>query len=185
MQHANIPYELQDKLRGYITGKLKRKLEKMFKDETIKVETSLFIPPHEDQHEDKAELTILVSVGTKFFEISEALSSDFGIYCAEKELSDEECEKAYQEAYQEKLEEINREYVIQIEGKIEVRVSNDSKTEIEIYPLKCYGDYCIAGLGINIYIYQIPLDLLDKNKDIIIDTIVKFIESIYDLYESI
>jgi hypothetical protein len=176
-----IAYELQDKLKGYISENLERRLQEIFKDQTVEVETSLFTPPHED----KADLTIFISIGTKFYEISEAVASNFEVYCTEKGLTDEECYEAYEKAYKEELEEINREHTIPVEGKITMKLNEDSETEIEVYPLKCDGDNCIAGLGINIYIYQLPLDLLDKNKDIIVDTIVKFVDSIYDLYTSL
>jgi hypothetical protein len=178
MQPMNIPYELLDEIQGYISKNLEAKLKELFEDQTVEVETSLFIP----QHEDKADVTIVISIGTKFYEISEAIASNVEQYCARKELTDEECEKAYEEAYKEELEEINRDHTIAVEGRIMIEIDKDSKAEVEIYPLMCNGDYCIAGLGINIYTYQIPLDLLDKNKDVIIDTIVKFIDSIYDLY---
>jgi hypothetical protein len=168
-------------LKNYINENLGRRLEDLFKDHVVDIETSLFIPPHED----KADLTIFISIGTKFYEISEAVASNFEAYCTENELTDEECYEAYEKAYKEELEEINKEHTIPIEGKIVVRESNDSKTEIEVYPLKCDGDNCIVGLGINIYVYQIPLNLLDKNKDIIVDAIVKFVNSIYDLYATL
>jgi hypothetical protein len=177
MSAINTTYELQD----YISENLGRRLKEIFKDQTVETKAHLFT----QQEEDKTSLSINISIGTKFYEISEAIAPNFEEYCTREELTDEECYKAYEEAYKEELEEINREHTIPVQGKITIKLSNDSEAEIEIYPLECNKDYCIAGLGINIYISQIPLDWLQQTKDNMIDSITKFIDSIYNLYVSL
>jgi hypothetical protein len=170
-------YELQD----YISEHLERKLEEMFKDQTVEAKAYLFT----EQETNKTSLSINISIGMKFYEISEAVASGFEEYCAREELTEEECYEAYERAYKEELEEISKEHTIPVQGKITVKLSDDSEAEIEVYPLKCDGDYCIAGLGINIHIPQVPTDLLEQNKDTMIDAITKFIDSIYDLYTTL
>jgi hypothetical protein len=175
------PKELLFELKNYINEKLGRRLEEMFKDHVVDIETHLST----QQEEDKASLTINIAIGAKFNDVSEALASNFEEYCARKELTDEECEKAYEEAYKEELNEINEQFAIPVKGKITMKLNKDSEAEIEVYPLECDGDYCIAGLGVNIYISQIPIDWLEQTKDSMIDSITKFIDSIYDLYATL
>jgi hypothetical protein len=177
----NIPHELQDELQSYITEKLKKNLEEMFKDKTIEAKTYLFT----EQEANKVSLSISIFIGTKFYEISEAVTEALASYCAKEELTDEECEKAYENAYKEELEEINKEHSIPIEGKIVMKLDDDSEAEIELYQLECDNDYCIAGLGVNIYVSQIPINWLEQTKDSMIDSITRFIESIYDLYATL
>jgi hypothetical protein len=177
----NTTHELLFELKNYINEGLGRRLEEMFKDHVVEVETHLFT----QQEEDKASLTINIAIGAKFYEISEAVGSNMEIYCAERELEDEECYKAYERAYKEELNEINENFAIPIKGKITVKLNEDSEAEIEVYPLKCDGDYCIAGLGINVYISEIPTNWLEQTKDNMINSITKFIDSIHDLYVSL
>jgi hypothetical protein len=169
----NTPYELQD----YISENIRRKLEELFKDQTVEVKTYIFT--------NHKSISISISIGTKFYEISETVASGFETYCSEEELTEEECEEAYKKAYKEELEEINKEHTIPIEGKITMKLDDDSEAEIQIYPLECDGDYCIAGLGMHIYVKIPSLDYLEQKKDTIINTTTKFIDSIYDLYTSL
>jgi ribosome-associated translation inhibitor RaiA len=173
----NIPYEIQD----YISMNLERKLEELFEDQTIETRTNLYI----DQEKDRASLSIEINIGTKFYEISEVLASKFGEYCNEKGLTDEECEERFHKAYNEKLKRINEEYSIPVEGKITIKLNENSEAEIEVYPLECNGDYCITGLGVHIYTQKITIDFLEMRKDVLIEAITKFIDSIYDLYVSL
>jgi metal-sulfur cluster biosynthetic enzyme len=173
--------ELQDKLKGYISENIERRLQEIFKDQNVEVETQLFT----QQEEDKASLSINIAIGTKFYDISEAVASNFEMYCDERGLTDEECEKAFQQAYKEELNEINEKFAIPVKGKITMKLNENSEAEIEVYPLECDGDYCIAGLGIHIYVSQIPINWLEQTKDSMIDSITRFIDSIYDLYTSL
>jgi hypothetical protein len=177
MTSINTVYELQD----YISENLERRLEELFKDQTVEAKAYLFT----EQETNKTSLSINVSIGIKFYEISEAVGSNFEEYCIREGLTDEECYEAYEKAYEEELKEINREHTIPVQGKITIKLDDENKAEMEVYPLECDGDYCIAGLGIDIYVSQIPLDLLEQRKDTVIDTITKFIDSIYDLYVSL
>jgi hypothetical protein len=168
-------------LKNYINENLGRRLEEVFKDHVIDIETQLFT----QQEEDKASLSINIAIGAKFYDISEAVASGFELYCDERGLTDEECEKAFQQAYKEELNEINENFAIPVKGKITIKLNENSEAEIEAYPLECDGDYCIAGLGIHIYVSQIPINWLEQTKDSMIDSITRFIDSIYDLYATL
>jgi hypothetical protein len=181
MSTIDTAHELQDRLQSYISESLEKKLEELFKDQAIEVRTYLFV----NQETNEADLSISIDIGTKFYEISEAVASGFEEYCAREELTDEECYEAYERAYKEELREINEEYAIPVQGKFAIKLSKDSGAEIELYPLECDGDYCLVGLGVNVNVSQAHVALLEQNKDVIVDSIVRFIESIYDLYATL
>ncbi len=75
---------------------------------------------------------VIIHVYTKYLEISES--------CTETQDEDE-----FYECLTEELNEINKESSI----NFEMKYSNKDFT-IEAYPILCSGDYCEAGLGIEI-----------------------------------
>lgn len=128
---------------------------------------------------------LLLYVGVKFMEISEAVSeslqytfeSDSEFSEEENEEVDEEIEKLneeqlealFYERYQEELDEINNQYTVYVNASIQTE-----KYNIEIEPLECEGDYCLVGLVAEIEIKK-------ELTDIDIDNIVSLIAAIYQL----
>jgi hypothetical protein len=96
---------------------------------------------------------VVCDIGRKYYAISEAVAQDFEQYCAElcegEGLSEEECEKRCEEefwaAYEEELEQINRENVIGVEASIDA-----SLCAIIIQPLLCDGDDCFVGARVHV-----------------------------------
>jgi len=117
--------------------------------------------------------TIRIEIGTKFFEISEFVSSMVENELNENEefgnLSEEEIEEYYKERYSDLLEEINGENTVYVNGKI-----NTQKYTITFEPLECKNDYCIAGL-------YIELKPKDKISNIDIENIANLIADTFHL----
>ena len=117
--------------------------------------------------------TIRIEIGTKFFEISEFVSSMVENELNENEefgnLSEEEIEEYYKERYSDLLEEINGENTVCVNGKI-----NTQKYTITFEPLECKNDYCIAGL-------YIELKPKDKISNIDIENIANLIADTFHL----
>jgi len=109
---------------------------------------------------------LIITIYTKFFEISEHCSNLNSNILYEKELSEEELEKLYDQCYEETLNEINEEYAIDKNIEIET-----NEYEITSYILKCEGDYCKVGGELNITIKSVDLNdikhLMYYLKDII------------------
>jgi len=65
-------------------------------------------------------------------------------YCEEEGLEEEECDNACEEEfyrlYEEELGKVNEESAIEVDARI-----SSPLFDIEISPLYCDGDYCIAG----------------------------------------
>ncbi|MEM3549303.1 MAG: hypothetical protein QXJ23_09915 [Thermofilum sp.] len=110
-----------------IGEKIQSILEKELED--FNVETEVFFD------------TLSVYVGTKFYEISEAVSSAIQF----DNMSEEEAEKYFDEAYAEQLKEINEENAVYVD-----KVVDTPKYTVKFHPLECEGDYCMAGLQANI-----------------------------------
>ena len=117
--------------------------------------------------------TIRIEIGTKFFEISEFVSSMVENELNENEefgnLSEEEIEEYYKERYSDLLEEINGENTVYVNGKIHTQ-----KYTITFEPLECKNDYCIAGL-------YIELKPKDKISNIDIENIANLIADTFHL----
>ena len=128
---------------------------------------------------------LLLYVGVKFMEISEAVSEslqytfepDSEFSEEENEEVDEEIEKLneeqlealFYERYEEELEEINNQYAVYVNANIQTE-----KYNIEIEPLECEGDFCLTGLVAEIEIKK-------ELTDIDIDNIASLIAAIYQL----
>lgn len=95
------------------------------------------------------EVIVNLGYGSKYMEISEDVASGLSEYCAEENLSDEECERLYKQAYRDKLEEINSECVIHVNKEVSYP---EKGVKAEIYPIRCDGDYCFCGAGITLRI---------------------------------
>jgi hypothetical protein len=95
------------------------------------------------------EVTIDFGYVTRYYEISEAVASGVEQRCAEDNLSPEECEKLYEQAYRDELEELNNECVIRVNKKMEFPELGAS---VEAFPDECDGDYCFCGAGITLKI---------------------------------
>jgi hypothetical protein len=91
---------------------------------------------------------IRCKVGRKFMEISEVVAEGFGEYCEEfceeeglsGEACDSACEEEFYRLYEEELGKVNEESAIEVDARI-----SSPLFDIEISPLYCDGDYCIAG----------------------------------------
>ena len=87
---------------------------------------------------------VWVTVGTRFYEISDAVAS-----LLEGAEIEESAEEVFEEEYQRVLEEINSEHAVYVWGRIETE-----KYIIEFAPEECEEDYCIAGLRAEIAFKQ-------------------------------
>jgi hypothetical protein len=121
--------------------------------------------------------TINVEIGTPYFEISEAVSSEienaYNMNEDTKEeidnMSEEEIEKLYEERYNELLEEINQESCVYVNGKVETQ-----KYTVNFEPLECENDYCVSGLDIEI-------ELKDRIDEVDISNIAQLIITVFRL----
>jgi len=121
--------------------------------------------------------TINVKIGTPYFEISEAVSSEienaYNMNEDTKEeidnMSEEEIEKLYEERYNELLEEINQESCVYVNGKVETQ-----KYTVNFEPLECENDYCVSGL-------YAEIEFKDKVTDIDISNIAQLIITVFRL----
>ncbi|MCI4409017.1 MAG: hypothetical protein JHC26_07985 [Thermofilum sp.] len=119
----------------HIGDKIQNILEKEFEEYTVEAK------PFFDK--------LIVNVGTKFFEISDVVASaiqdayQFNDDFKEEydDMSEDEAEKYFDEAYAEQLQEINEENAVYVN-----KVVDTPKYTVEFHPLECDGDYCIAGL---------------------------------------
>jgi len=124
---------------------------------------------------------LLLYVGVRFMEISEAVSeslqytyepdSEFSEEIDEEieKLNEEQLEELFNERYEEELEEINNQYTVYVDANIQTE-----KYNIEIEPKECEGDYCLTGLVAEIEIKK-------ELSDIDIDNIASLIAAIYQL----
>jgi hypothetical protein len=109
---------------------------------------------------------VVCDIGRKYYGIAEMVAQDFEWYCAglceEEGLSEEECEKKCEEefwvAYEEELEQINKENVIGVEASIDA-----SLCAIIIQPLLCDGDDCFVGARVHVS-FKVDIEhLKDEN----------------------
>jgi glutaredoxin len=142
-----------------VADKLEKKLNENITEDSVEVS----IPPSIGLNE------IHVIIGKKFMEISEAIAEGFSEYCEEENLTDEECEKAYEEAYLEELEKINEENMINVKGVIETPI-----LKIEFMPQECEGDYDWSGMYIVVVIKELSFD-----PEYLADVIANVILSVY------
>jgi hypothetical protein len=117
-----------------VADKLERKLQRELSDKYVFVGI------------DSYSQFLSIEIGMKFDEISEAVAQGFDDYCADHELSEEECEKEYYEAYEEELRGINEEWCVNVSGKIVTPYM-----EIEFSPKEVSRDYDWAGLFVEIH----------------------------------
>jgi hypothetical protein len=96
---------------------------------------------------------IRCEVGRKILELSDAVAEGFSEYCeqlCEEENLDEEkcsevCEEEFNRVYEEELEEINEEFMINTRARIDSELFR-----ITIEPLPCEGDYSIVGSEVTV-----------------------------------
>jgi len=82
-----------------------------------------------------------IEVGTRIHEMGEYVSEKTNEYCEEEEISEEECEKIFEESYKMELEELNEEFVIRVRGKIDFPLFR-----VIIEPKELEGDNSIVGM---------------------------------------
>jgi hypothetical protein len=85
---------------------------------------------------------VYCEIGRKYMEIVEGFSE----YCEEEGLDEDACEEEFMQAYEEELERINEESMIDVRAVI-----STAMFEIEVEPLPCDGDYCVAGAGVTVF----------------------------------
>ncbi|MCI4409339.1 MAG: hypothetical protein JHC26_09620 [Thermofilum sp.] len=113
-------------------------LKKELKDKDVDFETPFGEPN-----------VLYVYVGREFGAISDAVTNDienaYNFHDDFREeidnMSEEEFEKYFEEEYADQLKEINEENVIHVNETI-----NTPKYTVNIRPLECTGDDCMAGL---------------------------------------
>jgi hypothetical protein len=113
--------------------------------------------------------SIEVEVGVPFAEISEAVSERVSEYVKSGEIDEDEAEELYDDWFDEELNWINEEYMINICGRIETE-----KYVVYFRPSQCGGDYCIAGL-------EAEIEFKDKVTDIDISNIAQLIITVFRL----
>ena len=160
--HTLDLYELRDKVRAVLDGLAETELNPRFARDGYNVELFdvMFSPELE-------EVTVNLGYVTDYYEISEAVASGVELRCAEDDLSPEECEELYEQAYKDELEELNNECVIRLSKKMEFP---DLGASVEIYPAECDGDYCSCGAGISIKIKMHGVNTVEDAVKRIVDT---------------
>jgi hypothetical protein len=99
---------------------------------------------------------VRITVGTPFHEISDAVLSML-------EKSDVDVDEAFEEAYENMLEEINTDYAVYVTGRIETE-----KFAITFEPEECREDNCMAGLTAEVEFKQKVTEVdLDKIAELI------------------
>jgi len=121
---------------------LREKLEREFEDKTVLCSNETLT---------RGELCVACDIGVKFYEISTAATEGLEEVCEEDNLSEKECEELFEDTVKLRLEEINEEFVYYVKGRIET-----DTVAIEVYPLECERDYCIAGARIYV-ILKMPI----------------------------
>jgi len=136
-------YELKEEVETALDGLLKMLNARYARDRYGLKLFTVLVDPH------SKEVTLDLGYGTRYYEISEAVASSVEQRCAEDNLSPEECEKLYEQAYRDELEELNNECVIRVNKKMEFPELGAS---VEAFPDECDGDYCFCGAGITLKI---------------------------------
>ena len=93
------------------------------------------------------------AVGRKYGEISEVVAEGFGEYCEEfceeeglsGEACDSACEEEFYRLYEEELERINEENIINIKANIDTQ-----QFDVTVEPLPCEEDFCIVGAEVTV-----------------------------------
>jgi len=142
-----------------VRDNLVEKLSERFTDYTIKSEVEPEI------------MKITLCIGVKFLEISEDIASDINEAIVEGEITEEEADEAFINAYEEELEWLNEEYVLRVEGKISTPL-----VEVEFSPKYVEKDYDMAGMLVEIY-----LKTTDFEPKLIADYLFELIESAIQL----
>jgi hypothetical protein len=88
---------------------------------------------------------VVCKVGRRFYDIGKSVAEGFWEYCEEEGLSEEECEEAYWDAYEDELGRINEENVIEVKASIATPT-----LEVRVEPLECDGDGCIVGATVEV-----------------------------------
>ena len=89
---------------------------------------------------------VYCGVGRKYMEIGESVAEGLSEYCEEEGLDEDACEEEFIQAYEEELERINEENVIDVRAVIKTPMF-----EIEVEALPCDGDYCVVGAGVTVF----------------------------------
>ena len=153
-----------------------------------------YVDVYQDQEIESKYITVEAGVvyGTKLLEISEAVSSGLEYRLDDierelgRELTDEELEALWNNAYSEYLEEINGEYCIYVSGKVDVSLYDtypfySGRLTIEISPLECGGDYCWVGSYITLRFSNVRVETFTVAKDKVLEFIVDLLSTIYRL----
>jgi hypothetical protein len=125
---------------------------------------------------DAKEVTVDLGYGSRYYEISEEVTSGVEWRCAEDGLSPEECEELYERAYRDMLEEINSECVINISRTVGYP---EKGVVAEIYPIECGGDYCFCGAGITLRVSLGDVRTIEEGVRRIVDAVKYAFSRIY------
>ena len=115
---------------------------------------------------DSKEVTLDMGYGVKYYEISEAVVSALEASDVMCETA-EECEKIFEKAYRDRLQEINEECVIRVNKKMEFPELGAS---VEVSPDECEGDYCFCGAGITLKIKLHSINTIEDAVKKIVET---------------
>jgi hypothetical protein len=157
-EHAEL-----SKFLHSVADKLEQKLQRELSDKYVYVGI------------DSYSQFLSIEIGVKFDEISESVAEGFDDYCADHELSEEECEKEYYEAYEEELRGINEEWCVNISGKIVLPYM-----EIRFSPKEVEHDYDWAGLFVEIHFTTTtPWENIAEND--LVELIFSLVATVYQL----
>jgi len=139
---------------------------------------------------DNGTMTIDISVEftVHFYEISEAVANTLEQSLAEnkEELSEEELEKMFEEAYNNQLKEINDEYMIPLELEAKLDLSSyyirGGELKVKATPLNCVEDDCDVGLQIDIKLENIPIKIFEETASEIKNSIKRVISKVSDFH---
>jgi hypothetical protein len=134
----------------------------------------------------------VVIYGTKLLEISEVVSEGLNYRLEDierelgRELTDEELDELWNNAYNEYLEELNGEYCIYVSGEVNIPLYNvypfySGKLEIQISPLECDRDYCWVGSHIVLRFENVRVESFTVAKDKVLEFLVNLLNIIYGL----
>jgi hypothetical protein len=113
---------------------------------------------------------IEIQIGKLFAEISDSVSEIVDEYVKKDIIDEDGAEELFDEIFEEELYWINEECTVNISGKIETE-----KYIVYFRPSKCGGDYCIAGL-------EVEIEFRDKVTDIDIGKIAQLIITVFRLF---
>jgi len=187
-------------LKRSLEARIKERLGEMFDEYEVDVKVKFEPLFSELVREDPNDVNVYIDIviGRRYYigDLAESLAEGFDLdeYCTAHDIPEDRCEeeaeKAFYEALEEEVEEINSQYAYFIKGKIEME-DWGRKLIFETWPLTCskrdakYYTACYAGLGVRVILENARLDALRQEAGSLAEDVVNMITATYNLYRGL